>query len=56
MSEPVPLFGGEDPRYDELFYATIEVVRERGSGLILAGVLGVLRLVEDQLIREQRES
>lgn len=55
MTEPVPLFGGEDPRYGELLAAVLEIVRERGKGLLLVGILGTLRLAEDQLIRDQRE-
>lgn len=50
----VPLFGGADPRYGELLAAILDVITERQRGLVFAGVLGVLRLVEDELILRQR--
>jgi hypothetical protein len=59
MSQPdttvVSLFNGVDPRYDELLTAIMNVIAERQKGLVFAGVLGVLRLVEDELILRQRE-
>lgn len=51
----IPLFGGDDPRLGELMVAVLELIRERGKGLPFASVLGVVRLVEDQLIRDQRD-
>jgi hypothetical protein len=50
----IPLFGGEDPRLSELDDAILAVILERGKGLPFAAVVGVLRLVEDRLIRTQR--
>lgn len=50
----IPLFGGDDPRLNELMVSVLELIRERGKGLPFASVLGVVRLVEDQLIRDQR--
>lgn len=52
----VSLFNGEDPRYGELLGAIMDTIAERQKGLLFAGVLGVLRLVEDQLIKNQRET
>lgn len=49
------LFGSNDPRYGELTVAILETIRERGEGLLFVGVLGSLRMVEDQLIQEQKD-
>lgn len=55
-SEIVHLFNGADPRYGELLAAIMETIRERENGLLFVGVLGVPRLVEDELIKKQRET
>lgn len=52
----VPLFNGIDPRYGELTVALISVIEERGRGLLFVGVLGVLRLVEREVMERQRSA
>ena len=44
-----PLFGETDQRYATLFEVILNTVLERGKGLQLVGVLGVLELVKDTL-------
>ncbi|MDE2101576.1 MAG: hypothetical protein KGL39_30300 [Patescibacteria group bacterium] len=51
----VSLFDGNDPRLGELAGAIMDILFERGDGLPLVTVLGVLRLVENCLIQKQRE-
>lgn len=55
-SKVVPMFGGEDPRLSILADAVMTTVYERGAGLPFAVVLGALRLVEHDLVRNMRES
>lgn len=50
---PVKLSGDTDPRYGELTAAIIETINERGRGLLFVGVLGALRLAEEQVLRGQ---
>lgn len=50
----IPLFGGDDPRLAELDDAILDLIYERANGLPFAAVVGVLRLVEYRLIRNQR--
>lgn len=45
----IPLFEG-DQRCQRLLETVLEVIYERGKGLPLPAVLGVVRLVEYQLI------
>jgi hypothetical protein len=49
-AEPVPLFGGGDERCTTLCDALLDTIRERGRGLPLPSVIGVLRIVEHHLI------
>jgi len=53
MSEQViPLFGGGDKRAEALETAILDLIYERAADLPFPLVLGVLRLVERQLIAE----
>lgn len=47
-----PLFGDDDPRYGTLTDAILATIYERGRGLLLVGVLGAIRLAEEQIVRE----
>jgi hypothetical protein len=53
--KPTPLFGTRDPRYGELYEAIRRTIDERNDGLLLCGVLGVIRLIEHRLIEENHE-
>lgn len=50
----VPLFGGADPRCEALLQALKTLVYERGSGLPVPSILGVLRILEHEILEEQR--
>lgn len=50
----ISLFGPNDPRYGELTVAILETIRERGEGLLFLGILGALRMAEDQLIAHKK--
>jgi hypothetical protein len=47
----IPLYGG-DKRAETLESALLEVIHERGDGLPIPLVLGVLRLIEHRLVSE----
>lgn len=50
MTTPIPMFNG-DPRYQTLYDALAEVLYERGRGLPLPATIGVLRLLEHEIIQ-----
>lgn len=47
-----PLSGGGDPRCETLTQAILDLLHERAAGLPVPLVLGVLRIVEHQIIAE----
>lgn len=47
------LFGGADPRCEALLHAIKDIIYERGSGLPIPSILGVLRIIEHEIVREQ---
>lgn len=47
------IFGGADPRCETLFQALRALVYERGRGIPIPSVIGVLRLLEHKIIQEQ---
>lgn len=49
----VTLFGGADPRCEALLQAIKALVYERGAGLPVPSILGVLRILEHEILREQ---
>lgn len=49
----VALFGGADMRCDALAKAIKELIYERAMGMPLPLILGVLRIVEHELLAEQ---
>jgi hypothetical protein len=54
-AQVIPLFGGGDQRCQTLCDALLETIAERGHGLPLPVVLGVLRIVEHHLIASHLE-
>jgi hypothetical protein len=46
-------FGGADQRCETLFQALRTVVYERGAGIPIPSVIGVLRLLEHRIIQEE---
>lgn len=54
-ADVVKLFGTSDPRYGALYQAIIDTIEEHNDGLLFVGLLGVLRLIENEVIRYQRE-
>lgn len=54
-AEVVSLFAGADPRCQILIDALHTVVHERGRGLPIPSILGVLRLLEHTIITEHAE-
>lgn len=50
----VPLFGGADPRCEALLQALKALVYARGAGLPVPSIIGVLRILEHELLDEQR--
>lgn len=53
IADVTPLFGGADQRCETLFQALWDTVHERGSGLPIPLVLGVLRLLEHKIIQDE---
>jgi hypothetical protein len=51
-ADVIPAFGGADPRCEALLQALLEVLYERGIGLPIPSILGVLRLIEDRVIKD----
>ncbi len=49
----IEAFGGGDPRCETLLQALLEALYERGKGLPIPLVIGVLRLAEHRVIRDQ---
>jgi hypothetical protein len=52
-AEVVPLFGGADERCETLLQALRALIYERGAGMPVPSILGVLRILEHELLREQ---
>ena len=50
---PIKLFPDSDPRYGNLAVALMELIADRGRGLPMVSVLGVIRLCEHMLIRDE---
>ena len=50
---PTPLFGGADMRCEALREAVKATIYERALGLPMPLILGVLRIVEHELLTEQ---
>jgi hypothetical protein len=50
------LRGGADPRCETLLKAIRAVLNERGCGLPMPLVIGVLRILEHELLAEQRDA
>jgi hypothetical protein len=52
----VTAFGGADPRCETLFQALRLLVYERGAGIPIPSVIGVLRLLEHKIIQEEENA
>jgi hypothetical protein len=52
----VHVFGGADPRCETLFQALRDVVYARGSGIPVPSIIGVLRLLEHRIIRDEENA
>lgn len=51
-SEPVALFGGADPRCDELLKALLVTIHERAAGMPIPLIVGTLAILQHELIRD----
>ncbi|UMO76008.1 hypothetical protein [Planktothrix phage Pra-JY27] len=54
MSEPpAPIFGGADMRCETLLQALKSLIYERGAGLPIPSIIGTLRILEHEILKEQ---
>ena len=49
-------FGGADPRCETLLHALKAMVYERGSGIPVPSIIGVIRLLEFEIMKEQSDA
>ncbi len=54
-ADPIPLFGGADMRCETLVQAMRATLYERGSGLPLPLILGAIRILEHQILKEAHD-
>lgn len=51
----VNLFGGADLRCEELRKAIKEAIYERGMGMPIPSIIGVIEIVKNEIYQEQNE-